>query len=144
MKLQNSCSSNVYCTCIYKLLHIYMYILWRISTLLYKCSGFLSYCSGSNKNLVCYDTMSTVHRGPCDTVRLLALSLGHTNVRNGHTCRTTLTFTASQINRCRGTLLTGNLLTNPKAATTYFLSFCLQYKCSDSYIVQYGHTCTWL
>lgn len=41
-----------------------------------------------------------------------------------------------QINRCRGTLLTGNLLTDPKAATTYFLSYRLQYKCSDSNIVQ--------
>ena len=47
------------------------------------------------KNLNYRNLETTVHWAPCDTVRMLALSLGHANVRKGHTCIEIGSFTAS-------------------------------------------------
>lgn len=94
MKLQIPCSSYVYWLYI-QWINIYLIDNFDLLHNFKVFSTFLSYFYRSDKNLVSYDAMSTVHRAACDTLRLLTLSLGHTNVRNGHTCGPTLSFTAS-------------------------------------------------
>jgi hypothetical protein len=41
------------------------------------------------------EALPNVHSILCDTIRMLALSWDHTNVRKGHTCGLTWLFTAS-------------------------------------------------